>query len=108
MLNSQKSSTLRPSNFCKTSNLRQIQTMNKSLTRFKWVAFLEGTSFLILLFICMPLKYGFDIPEPNKVVGMAHGILTVLYVFTLIDFAIQYRISFVRAIQFLIASLLPF
>ncbi len=82
--------------------------MNKSITRFKWVAFLEGTSFLVLLFICMPLKYGFDIPGPNKVVGMAHGVLTVLYVFTLIDFAIQYRISFLRIVQFLIASLLPF
>lgn len=79
-----------------------------ALKRFKWVAFLEGTSFLLLLFVCMPLKYGFNIPGPNKVVGMAHGVLTVLYVFTLIDFGINYRISFLRAVQFLVASLLPF
>ena len=35
--------------------------MNNPLTRFKWVAFLEGTSFLILLFVCVPLKYGLGI-----------------------------------------------
>jgi integral membrane protein len=82
--------------------------MNNPLTRFKWVAFLEGTSFLILLFICVPLKYGLDILWPNKVMGMAHGVLTVLYVFTLIDFSIKYRIGALRVVQFFIASLLPF
>lgn len=40
--------------------------------------------------------------------GMAHGVLTVLYVFTLIDFSINYRISALRVVQFFIASLLPF
>ena len=34
--------------------------MNDPLTRFKWVAFLEGTS-LILLVFCIPLKHIFDI-----------------------------------------------
>jgi integral membrane protein len=82
--------------------------MNNPLTRFKWVAFLEGTSFLILLFVCVPLKYGLGILWPNKVMGMAHGVLTVLYVFTLIDFSINYRIGALRVVQFLIASLLPF
>jgi len=82
--------------------------MNNSLTRFKWVAFLEGTSFLLLLFICMPLKYGLGLMLPNKIMGMAHGVLTVLYVFTLIDFSINYRVSFLRVVQFFIASLLPF
>ena len=47
--------------------------MNNPLTRFKWVAFLEGTSFLILLFVCVPLRYGLGILWPNKVMGMAHG-----------------------------------
>ena len=79
--------------------------MNNPLTRFKWVAFLEGTSFLILLFVCVPLKYGLDILWPNKVMGMAHGVLTVLYVFTLIDFSINYRIG---ALQWFNSSSLPY
>lgn len=82
--------------------------MNNSLTRFKWVAFLEGTSFLILLLICMPLKYGMGIFWPNKIMGMAHGVMTVIYVFTLIDFSINYKIGLLRVFQFFVASLLPF
>ena len=40
--------------------------------------------------------------------GMAHlGVLTVLYVFTLIDFSINYRIGALRVVQFFIASLPP-
>lgn len=38
---------------------------------------IEGISYLILLFIAMPLKYGFDMPMAVKVVGMAHGVLFV-------------------------------
>ncbi|HCP40857.1 MAG TPA: hypothetical protein DIT65_03615 [Cryomorphaceae bacterium] len=82
--------------------------MNNSLTRFRWVAFLEGTSFLLLLFVCMPLKYGLNILWPNKIIGMAHGVSTVIYVFTLVDFSINYQIGAIRMVQFLIASLLPF
>lgn len=82
--------------------------MKTAIQRFKWVAFFEGTSFLVLLFICTPLKHVYGIPEPTRIVGMAHGILTVLYIVTLIDFGIQHRISFLKYFQFFVASLLPF
>ena len=42
------------------------------------IAWMEGVSFL-LFGVSMPLKYGFDIPEPNYVIGMVHGILFVIY-----------------------------
>ena len=48
---------------------------------FKYVSLLEGVSFLVLLGIAMPLKYYYDMPEAVSVVGMAHGVLFVLYVF---------------------------
>lgn len=47
---------------------------------FKWISILEGISFLLLLFIAMPLKYLFEMPEMVKQVGMAHGILFIAYV----------------------------
>lgn len=46
---------------------------------FKTTAFLEGLSLLLLLFIAMPLKYFLDMPVFVKVIGMAHGILFILY-----------------------------
>jgi len=50
------------------------------LNFFRKLSFLEGISFLIILFITMPLKYIFEYPSANKIVGMAHGILFISYV----------------------------
>ncbi|TYP75191.1 DUF3817 domain-containing protein [Aquimarina intermedia] len=50
------------------------------ISTFKIVSYLEGISFLLILFVTMPLKYLMDMPEANKTVGMAHGILFVAYV----------------------------
>jgi integral membrane protein len=46
---------------------------------FRVTAFLEGLSFMILMGVCMPLKYIWGMPEAVRVVGMAHGILFVVY-----------------------------
>jgi len=45
---------------------------------------------------------------PNKVFGMLHGLLTVLYLFSLIEFKLNYRVSWKHFFLFLIASLVPF
>lgn len=47
---------------------------------FKWISILEGISFLVLLFIAMPLKYLYEMPQMVQQVGMAHGILFIVYV----------------------------
>lgn len=46
---------------------------------FRIVAYLEGASFLILLFIAMPLKYIWHMPMAVRITGSAHGALFVLY-----------------------------
>jgi integral membrane protein len=46
---------------------------------FRITAYLEGTSFLVLLLIAMPLKYMWDMPLAVRIVGSAHGGLFVLY-----------------------------
>ncbi len=52
---------------------------NTPLNRFRAIALLEGLSFVLLLFIAMPLKYLAGMPLGVKVVGWAHGMLFVLY-----------------------------
>lgn len=47
---------------------------------FRLISYLEGISYLLILFVTMPLKYIFESPEPNKVIGMAHGLLFLLYI----------------------------
>ena len=82
--------------------------LKSSLGRLRIVAILEGISFLILLGIAMPLKYIAGIPEVVRVVGMAHGVLFVLYVILLIQVAIEKSWSFKKSILAFIASFIPF
>lgn len=58
----------------------ETMTINKSKRLFKWISLLEGISFLLLLFIAMPLKYMFNMPQMVQQVGMAHGILFIAYI----------------------------
>lgn len=46
---------------------------------FKYIALLEGISLLLLLFFAMPMKYFMEMPVFVQVIGMAHGILFLLY-----------------------------
>ena len=51
-----------------------------SVEHFRRIGFFEAISFLLLLGIAMPLKYIWGYPNMVQVVGMAHGILFILYV----------------------------
>jgi integral membrane protein len=79
-----------------------------SLGRLRIVAALEGISLLILLGIAMPLKYFAGIPQVVSVVGMAHGVLFVLYVLMLIQVAIEKSWSWKITILAFFASFVPF
>lgn len=55
-------------------------TLEKQVKTFKWVSILEGTSFLVLLLIAMPLKYIWKAPEMVEIVGRLHGFLFIAYI----------------------------
>ena len=58
----------------------KIFTLEKTIKSFKIISTLEAISFLVLLGIAMPLKYIWDFPQMVQTVGMAHGVLFLLYV----------------------------
>jgi integral membrane protein len=76
--------------------------------RLRAVGLLEGASFLVLLFIAMPLKYLAGMPMAVKLVGWAHGLLFVLYLVVLGQAAGALRWSPLRVGAALMAALLPF
>jgi len=82
--------------------------LETNLKKFRLIALLEGVSFLVLLFIAMPLKYLLDEPLLVKYVGMAHGVLFILFMVLLLITAkeCKWKISFIS--MAFIASLLPF
>ncbi|MCB0462136.1 MAG: DUF3817 domain-containing protein [Flavobacteriaceae bacterium] len=47
---------------------------------FRIIAFLEGLSYILLLFIATPIKYLADDPQYVKMLGMPHGVLFMLYI----------------------------
>ena len=49
------------------------------LNNFRIISLIEGLSFLVLLFVAMPLKYYWGYPEAVSMVGMTHGLLFVAY-----------------------------
>ena len=48
-------------------------------TFFRVISFLEGTSYLLLLFVAVPIKYWMNDPQYVKLLGMPHGLLFVTY-----------------------------
>lgn len=76
--------------------------------RLRLLGMLEGSSFVLLLFVAMPLKYLADRPEMVRVVGMAHGLLFVAFVFAVLQVAFEHRWPIRRALAALAASVLPF
>ena len=78
------------------------------LNIFRIVAFLEGLSYILLLFIATPIKYITGNPEYVKLLGMPHGMLFIVYI--ILAFLIKSEMKWTgKTFLFvLIASILPF
>ena len=75
---------------------------------FRIVAILEGISFLLILFVSMPLKYLFDMPQLTFPLGMVHGFLFIDYVFLTFLGKMIERWSIKDTAIIFVASLIPF
>ena len=84
------------------------QLKNKSVDQLRWIGNVEGISFLVLLFIAMPLKYMFDYPMAVKVNGWVHGLLFVVYIAAVLRTAYLIKWDYMRVGLALVASLIPF
>ena len=84
-----------------------MQILKTALGRLRFIGWWEGVSFLVLLGVAMPLKYFAGEPAAVRVVGMAHGVLFVLYVLAAIHAALEYNWSWKRTALVMLASILP-
>lgn len=85
-----------------------MQNSDSQIRNFLVTGKIEGYSYLILLFVAMPLKYWMQIPEAVKVFGMVHGVLFVLFMMTIAVLLSNKKISFKGAVSAFFLSLLPF
>jgi len=75
---------------------------------FKIVAFLEGISYLLLLFVATPIKYFKDDPTYVKMLGMPHGLLFVLYIIIAFLIKGEQKWTTNQFWKVLVASVIPF
>ncbi len=76
--------------------------------RFRWIARIEGISFLVLLFVAMPLKYGFGYSQAVQYTGWIHGVLFVAFGLELLLVWVKLRWPFTKVLIAGISSLVPF
>ena len=82
--------------------------LNKNVQRFGIINTVEGYSYLVLLFIAMPMKYLLGIAIAVKIAGMIHGILFVGLLVLMVPAYMEAKWKFKCNILFFVASLIPF
>lgn len=88
---------------------RNLRTQKmKSLNLLRIVGLFEGASFLLLLFIAMPMKYLLDMPLAVRIVGSAHGALFMAYLYFVFSAATEHEWPLKRWAYAFIASVVPF
>lgn len=76
--------------------------------RLRAIAFVEGISYLVLLFVAMPLKYFAGMPLAVRVVGSLHGALFVLLALLTLQAMRTRGKTFGWGLRIGVASLIPF
>lgn len=77
--------------------------------RLRIIAFLEGVSLLLLLFIAVPMKYIWQDASMVKALGPVHGILFLLFVYGAISVGVEQRWKFAETTwKVLLACIIPF
>ena len=72
------------------------------------ISYLEGISYILLLFIAVPIKYYANDPSLVKLLGMPHGLLFVAYVILSLVSSKEYRWNSKKTLVVLISSVIPF
>ena len=56
---------------------------SRLLTRLRWLSLVDAVTYVLLVGVAMPLKYGADMPQAVTVVGMVHGVVWMLLMWQL-------------------------
>ena len=82
--------------------------LSTPIGRLRAIGLIEGISFLLLLFVAMPLKYFASMPIAVRIIGMLHGLLFIAFCITLLHAAVFYRWKVITVIVAFLLSFIPF
>ncbi len=80
----------------------------KTFALFRKIAKTEGISFLLLLFVAMPLKYFAGFPLAVTIVGAIHGVLFIAFCIWLFLVHVEYKKKISWSLKAFLASIIPF
>lgn len=79
------------------------------IARLRLLAFWEGISLLVLVFIAVPVKYLYHDPSWVKAIGPVHGILFLLFIFNTLSVGVEQQWKFATTTwKVLLACIIPF
>ena len=84
------------------------QLLSTNIGRLRIIAFLEGISLLVLIFIAVPIKYIAHYPSMVKAMGLIHGALFLLFVVNTISVGVEQRWKWETMGKVLLACIIPF
>lgn len=75
---------------------------------FRIIALLEGISYVLLLFIAVPIKYAYGVALYVQILGMPHGLLFMVYI--LLTIVLIFKNNWIKKNFFyvIVASVIPF
>lgn len=82
--------------------------LSTALGRFRSISAIEGLSYLLLVFIAMPIKYIGGEPYPVKIFGMMHGVLFIIFMLSLFEAKRKESWDVGFIFQLFVLSLIPF
>tara|TARA_Y100000991_G_scaffold124094_1_gene93534 strand:- start:2739 stop:3011 length:273 start_codon:yes stop_codon:yes gene_type:complete len=77
-------------------------------TFFRLISLLEGLSYILLLFIAVPIKYWVGDESYVKILGMPHGVLFMLYLVLSLLIKDDYQWKRHDVLIVCLASIIPF
>jgi len=84
-----------------------MELLHSHIGRLRIIGFLEGVSFLLLMFVAMPLKYYWGYEHATQDIGMAHGVLFIGYVIAVFPVRKDLKWSNKTTLLVLLASIIP-
>ena len=86
-----------------------LNLLKTNIGRLRILAFLEGISLLVLVFITVPMKYFFHNPAGSKVIGPIHGALFLLFLFNTLSVGVEQNWKFKTTTwKVILACFIPF
>lgn len=82
--------------------------LHDPVDRVRLLGWLEGISYILLVFIAMPLKYLADQPQMVQITGWIHGALFMGLALLVAVTWLQRQLSFGMSVVVMVAALLPF